>query len=352
MTAPAINGTRYPQPVEDLLPAARELKLPEGQKLPSRNRLMREFRVGAAKADALRSLLMQESVHRDLNAAKQAGKRAGFGIHPDAVPPATVTFDYAQPIGPDPVVPERVPLIAPDPAPLVKITPPERDGQVAEVSHPGTPTPTGTASLTRRGRRQVERDQQDKAARDALMKGQTRRVEQWTAKAAEARQLRRLLMDPDVQAVRLMRQRARWTVMAWSALLFALAFTMVNVQRFAAGNAEPGSPTWLVAWLVDPAFSILLVGLLIARGQLSAVGRNVHETTVRRVEYALLASTAAMNIMPTLTERYPGGWPEQGMQVLLHLLIPGLAFASALVITLIQDHFAAAIATLTDGETA
>ncbi|KAB1932926.1 hypothetical protein F8271_24985 [Micromonospora sp. ALFpr18c] len=333
MTAPAINGTRYPQPVDELLPAARKLMQELGE-VPPRNELMRQFHIGAPKAIELRARLVQ--------------------------PPATVVdeptadpWDYAQPIGPDPlpapVVPESVPLVEPDPTPVVTPVVAEPVEQVAPAGHPGTAAPLGPPpALNRRERRAVR----EQAAHDALMQGQTRRVREWTAKAAEARQLRRLLMDPDIQAVRLMRQRARWTAMAWSALLFALAFTMVNVQRFAAGQAEAWSPTWLVAWLVDPAFSILLVGLLIARGQLSAVGRSVDQRTVRRVEYALLASTAAMNVMPTLAEGYPGGWREQAMQVLLHLLIPGLAFASALVITLIQDHFAAAIAAITEGEDA
>lgn len=59
MTAPTINGTRYPQPVEDLLPAARKLADELGD-VPSRNRLMREFRIGAPKADELRTRLIEE----------------------------------------------------------------------------------------------------------------------------------------------------------------------------------------------------------------------------------------------------------------------------------------------------
>ncbi|MEU7679759.1 hypothetical protein AB0C42_33655 [Micromonospora taraxaci] len=343
MTAPAINGTKYPQPVEALLPAAREIVKELGE-VPARNELMRRFRIGAPKAQELRDRLIAEKAREIV--LRDRTQRAD-------TEPAVDLWDYAEPIGPDPlpapVVPESVPLVEPVLTPVVAPVVAEPVEQVAPVSHPGTPAPLGPPPALNRNERRALRAQ---AAHDALMQGQTRRVREWTAKAAEARQLRRLLMDPDIQAVRLMRQRARWTAMAWSALLFALAFTMVNVQRFAAGHAEAWSPTWLVAWLVDPAFSILLVGLLIARGQLSAVGRSVHQRTVRRVEYALLASTAAMNVMPTLAEGYPGGWREQAMQVLLHLLIPGLAFAAALVITLIQDHFADAIASITEGEDA
>ncbi|XTZ18221.1 ABC transporter permease [Micromonospora echinospora] len=142
MTAPTINGTRYPQPVEDLLPAARALTLPEGQKLPSRNRLMREFHIGAPKADALRSLLMREGIHRDLDDAKRAGRLVPLGIHPAANEPAPIVFDYAEPIGPDPAstpaVPESAPLAAPDLTPAPEAPPAEQSGQVETVGHPGT----------------------------------------------------------------------------------------------------------------------------------------------------------------------------------------------------------------------
>jgi hypothetical protein len=69
MTAPTINGTRYPQPVDALLPKARQLAVDLGE-VPSRNRLMREFRIGAPKADEIRTILIRETaksiVHREL----------------------------------------------------------------------------------------------------------------------------------------------------------------------------------------------------------------------------------------------------------------------------------------------
>lgn len=228
--------------------------------------------------------------------------------------------------------------------------------EAGEIDRPAAPDPVSAPVAapqvperpSRAERRRARRDADARAARAAVLAGETKTVQRWTARAAEARHLRRLLLDPDVQTVRLMRQRARWSAMAWSALVFALLFTMVNVQRFAAGHAEPWSPMWIVAWLVDPAFSILLVGLLIARGHLSAVRRRVTEPIVKRVEYGLLAATAAMNVAPELTQRFPGGIAEQVASVVLHLLVPLLAFAAASVITLIQDHFAAAIAALTN----
>ncbi|GGK32462.1 hypothetical protein GCM10010124_26550 [Pilimelia terevasa] len=58
MTAPAVVRSAYPPPVDRLLPEARKLA-EEMSGVPSRNRLMREFRIGASKADALRAALTQ-----------------------------------------------------------------------------------------------------------------------------------------------------------------------------------------------------------------------------------------------------------------------------------------------------
>jgi hypothetical protein len=58
MTAATLAPSAYPAAVEALIPQARELADQLGE-VPSRNRLMREFRVGAPKAIALREALTQ-----------------------------------------------------------------------------------------------------------------------------------------------------------------------------------------------------------------------------------------------------------------------------------------------------
>ena len=90
MTAPTINGTRYPQPIDALLTAARDLDLPDGQAYPSRNRLMREFRIGAPKADELLARLKTGA----------------------ADPAADTTEPIASDPDPAPVVPESAPPVA------------------------------------------------------------------------------------------------------------------------------------------------------------------------------------------------------------------------------------------------
>lgn len=112
MTAPTINGTRYPQPVDALLPAARKLAEQLGE-VPSRNRLMREFRIGAPKADELRARLSEVG-------QSDPGQ-------------------YAEPIGPDPLTAPAVPE-----SETVEILPPsepagEPDEQVTAPGHPVTP---------------------------------------------------------------------------------------------------------------------------------------------------------------------------------------------------------------------
>ncbi|MFK4245412.1 ABC transporter permease [Micromonospora chokoriensis] len=117
MTAPTINGIRYPQPIEDLLPAARALDLPDGEVFPSRNRLMREFRIGAPKAGELLALLKAEP----------------------AAPPVDTTEAATPDPAPAPAAPEPTPPAEPDPTPAPEITPPEPAEQVGPVSRPDTP---------------------------------------------------------------------------------------------------------------------------------------------------------------------------------------------------------------------
>ncbi|MGA5306528.1 DUF2637 domain-containing protein [Micromonospora taraxaci] len=116
MTAPTINGTRYPQPVDDLLPAAREIAEDLGE-VPARNELMRRFRIGAPKAQELRARLlaggMQDAVE---TIAESPTVRAD--LRPVFVAPAGGSPNF----------------VTPD-APAANFVTP----QVARVGHPGTP---------------------------------------------------------------------------------------------------------------------------------------------------------------------------------------------------------------------
>ncbi len=60
MTAATLAPSAYPAAVEDLIPSARQLADQLGE-IPSRNRLMKEFKVGAPKAIALREALAADT---------------------------------------------------------------------------------------------------------------------------------------------------------------------------------------------------------------------------------------------------------------------------------------------------
>ncbi|MEV2241739.1 ABC transporter permease [Micromonospora sp. NPDC049891] len=144
MTAPTINGTRYPQPIETLLPAARALPLLDGQEFPSRNRLMREFRIGAPKADELLARLKSEHAeHTRTETLRSAMAVRGAVLAPrtDTDSPMVPRLDYAEPIGPDPAPVPAVPEHTPPPTAPPVIAPAAPSAEASTVGHPDTPTP-------------------------------------------------------------------------------------------------------------------------------------------------------------------------------------------------------------------
>lgn len=101
MTAPTITRSAYPTSVDDLVPMVRELAELTGQ-MPSRNRLMKEFRVGAPKATAV-----LEALNQDTPAVALAPMST---MSPAPADPAT---GAAPSSGPDPVpVPEPAGIAA------------------------------------------------------------------------------------------------------------------------------------------------------------------------------------------------------------------------------------------------
>src|SRR6266699_2256003 len=50
--------------------------------------------------------------------------------------------------------------------------------------------------------------------------------------------------------------------LCWTGILLGLAFTMTNVQGFAAAGARPWSLPWCAAWLLDPMVSLVLLAIL------------------------------------------------------------------------------------------
>ncbi|SCL39219.1 hypothetical protein GA0074692_5284 [Micromonospora pallida] len=137
MTAPAINGTRYPQPVEDLLPAARKLAHELGG-LPSRNRLMKRFRIGSEKANELLTLLRDERDQQARTDRMHAAMvvRGSLAERPTLFPidpaPDTDTTET------DPATPDRTDPPTPDPEPALPVVAVEPTEQISTVESPDT----------------------------------------------------------------------------------------------------------------------------------------------------------------------------------------------------------------------
>jgi hypothetical protein len=87
-------------------------------------------------------------------------------------------------------------------------------------------------------------------------------VDRLRADAEDAARVRAWSTHPDVVALRTERVRAQVDALMWVGLLLGLAFTMLNVQTFAAAGAPAGSLAWCAAWLLDPMVSLVLVAVL------------------------------------------------------------------------------------------
>src|SRR4051794_14632363 len=88
------------------------------------------------------------------------------------------------------------------------------------------------------------------------------RVARLATEAAQAAQVRSLTTDPDVIALRVEKVRAQVDALLWAGIVLGLAFTMVNVQSFAAAGSPTWSLSWWVAWLLDPMVSLVLLAVL------------------------------------------------------------------------------------------
>jgi hypothetical protein len=91
----------YPPDVEALMPAARDLAMDLGS-IPSRNRLMRELKIGAPKATEVRDALVGEAIGDDLDPDldEHPNGSAGHPVRPGPRWPKSQTRDRPPPVGP------------------------------------------------------------------------------------------------------------------------------------------------------------------------------------------------------------------------------------------------------------
>lgn len=151
------------------------------------------------------------------------------------------------------------------------------------------------------------------------------RVAQLAADAADAARVRALTTHPDVIALRVEKVRAQVDALLWAGIVLGLAFTMVNVQSFAAAGAPAGSGAWWVAWLLDPMVSVVLLAVLRAE-QVTARYQVALPVWARRTKWLTFAATYVMN---TWTSWGLAGAPLSWSGVVLHSVPPLVVFFTA-----------------------
>jgi hypothetical protein len=133
MTAPALSA--YPAAVEALIPQARDLADQLGE-IPSRNRLMKEFKVGAPKAIALREALAADPDTTAESTAPNPVDTDADTIEAQPTVPDTADYTAASVPAPAAVVAAKIPQADSDGHP---------DTEIAAVDAPPVARPVAVA---------------------------------------------------------------------------------------------------------------------------------------------------------------------------------------------------------------
>ncbi|HKS45135.1 MAG TPA: hypothetical protein VJT49_08475 [Amycolatopsis sp.] len=123
--------------------------------------------------------------------------------------------------------------------------------------------------------------------------------------------------------------------LCWSGVLLGLAFTMTNVQQFAANGARSWSLPWCTAWLLDPMVSVVLLSILRAEQVTARYGVRTGGW-VRVAKWFTLTATYVMNTWEAFTTGSPS-------RVVLHSVPPLVVFVAAEAVTDLRDKLGAAM---------
>ncbi|MFC7343263.1 hypothetical protein [Saccharopolyspora griseoalba] len=123
--------------------------------------------------------------------------------------------------------------------------------------------------------------------------------------------------------------------LCWTGILLGLAFTMTNVQQFAAAGSPTWSLPWLAAWLLDPMVSVVLLAILRAEQVTARYGIRTGGW-VRAAKWFTLAATYVMNTWAA----YAAG---QADSVVLHSVPPLVVFVAAEAVTDLRDKLSEAV---------
>jgi hypothetical protein len=123
--------------------------------------------------------------------------------------------------------------------------------------------------------------------------------------------------------------------LCWTGILLGLAFTMTNVQGFAANGARVWSLPWLAAWLLDPMVSLVLLAILRAEQVTARYGIRTGGW-VRGAKWFTLAATYVMNTWAAFAARAAD-------MVVLHSVPPLVVFVAAEAVTDLRDKLSEAV---------
>ncbi len=161
------------------------------------------------------------------------------------------------------------------------------------------------------------------------------RAQKLAQDAAEAAQVRAYQTHPDVVALRVERVRTQVDRLCWAGIVLGLAFTMANVQWFAAAGSATWSLPWLTAWLLDPMVSLVLLAIL--RAEQVTARYQVHTGRwVRCAKWLTLSATYVMNTWSSFAAGSVAG-------VVLHSVPPLIVFAAAEAVTDLRDKLTEAV---------
>ncbi|MEV0291002.1 hypothetical protein AB0H36_43320 [Kribbella sp. NPDC050820] len=161
-------------------------------------------------------------------------------------------------------------------------------------------------------------------------------VDKLRASASEASQVRALSTHPDVVALRVESVRTQVDRCMWVGIVLGLAFTMVNVQAFAAQGAVLWSLPWFAAWLLDPMVSLVLIAVLRAEQITARYQVSDHTKWIGRTKRFAFAATYAMNTWASFRHGDLAG-------IVLHSVPPLLVFCAAETAPVLRDRLTEAV---------
>lgn len=168
------------------------------------------------------------------------------------------------------------------------------------------------------------------------------RAERLARDAATAAEVRAFQTHPDVVALRIERVRRQVDWMCWSGIVLGLAFTMTNVQGFAAAGVPAWSLTWVAAWVLDPTVSLVLLAILRAE-QVTARYQIQTGVWVRRAKWFTLAATYVMNTWASFAA-------GSVASIVLHSVPPLVVFVAAEAISDLRERLTDAALQAVNGQ--